>query len=74
MLELLVFVDCFTAGQMDDGGTKLFDVKGIFHAVCYLEFFWCELCMSRLSVVFDDHCKCIRGLLSDYSWVTEAWD
>ena len=30
--------------------------------------------MSRFSIVFDDHCKCIKSLLSDYSWVTEACD
>ena len=74
MLEILVFMDCFACVKTDDGGTKLFYVEGIFHAVWDFKFFWCEFCMFCLSIFFDSHCKCITGLLSNYSWGTEAWD
>ena len=59
---------------MDDGGTKFFDVEGRFHAVWDFDFFWCEVFMSRFSIVFDAHYKCMKGLLSDYSLVMEACD
>ena len=30
--------------------------------------------MFCLLIVFDAHSKCIKGLLSDYSWGTKSWD
>ena len=43
-----MFLDCFTYGWMDDRGTKLFNVEGIFHVVWDIEFMWYEVYMYHL--------------------------
>ena len=44
----MLFLDCFACGRMDEGGTKNFNVEGIFHAVWDIDFsgvdFACFVC------------------------------